>query len=158
VLVICGQCLLERTRPAEPLKPRRDLGVIQVWMVAAAGADELEQAGVAAFEAAVHDADWLAPHHRRLAMAGLTGKRECHHAVGFDAQPRIAAIAWPGCGDGGRTDPRSGSRDDIGVARSAHSSHRQAVVVPALPGSGADGRYHPTIHSDAAQPRFSRVG
>jgi hypothetical protein len=35
------------------LGPGRDLGVIEVRMVAAAGADELEQAGVAAFEAAV---------------------------------------------------------------------------------------------------------
>jgi hypothetical protein len=89
-------------------------------MVAAAGADELEQAGVAAFEAAVHDAGWLAPQHRRPAMAGLTGKRECHHAVGSDAQPRIALIVRPGCGDGDRMDPRSGSRDDIGVARTVH--------------------------------------
>jgi hypothetical protein len=51
-------------------------------MVAAAGADELEQAGVAAVEATAGDADRLAPHERRPAVAGLTGRRECHGAAG----------------------------------------------------------------------------
>jgi hypothetical protein len=56
-------------------------------MVAAAGADEFEHAGVAAFEAAAHDADRLAPHERRPAVAGLTGKRECQVGVRLYAQP-----------------------------------------------------------------------
>jgi hypothetical protein len=47
-------------------------------MVAAAGADELEQAGVAALETAVHDPGRLAANERRPAMAGLTGQRKCH--------------------------------------------------------------------------------
>ena len=56
MFVIRRQGRLERERPAEPLKLRRDLGVVHVRVIAAAGADELEDAGVAAFDAAVHDA------------------------------------------------------------------------------------------------------
>jgi hypothetical protein len=62
------------------LKPRRDLAVIQVGMVAAAGADKLEQAGVAAFEAAVRDVGRLAAQERRPAVAGRAGRRKCHGA------------------------------------------------------------------------------
>lgn len=51
-------------------------------MVAAAGADELKHVGVTAFEAAVHDPGRLAPHERRPAVAGLTGKRRCNGFVG----------------------------------------------------------------------------
>jgi hypothetical protein len=47
-------------------------------MIAAARADELEHAGVAALDAAIHDADRLAPHECRPAMAGLPSKREYH--------------------------------------------------------------------------------
>ena len=82
------------------MKPRRDAGEIQVRMVAAAGADEFEHAGVAAFEAAVHDADRLAPHERRPAVAGLTGKRECHVGVRLYAQPWVTAMVRPRPGDG----------------------------------------------------------
>ena len=98
---------LQRARPAKPLNPRRDLGVIQVRMIAAGGADELKHAGVAAFETAVHDADRLAPHERRPAVAGLTGKRERVVAVGAGAQPRVTAIMRARYGDGGRTGHRS---------------------------------------------------
>lgn len=61
-------------------------------MVAAAGADELIHVGVAAVEAAVHDADRLAPQERRPAVAGLTGKRGCHDAVRSNAEPRVTVI------------------------------------------------------------------
>ncbi len=96
-------------------------------MVAAAGADELEQAGVAAFEAAVRDAGRLAPQERRPAMAGLTGRRE-RHAAGPYAQPRVTAATRVRSGDGGRAGSRSGMYHDVRSARTAHSTHHQAVV------------------------------
>jgi hypothetical protein len=89
-------------------------------MIAAAGADEFEQAGVAAFEAAVHDADRLAPHERRPAVAGLTGKRECHAVYKLDAQPRVTAIVRARGGDGGWTDSGSGTGHGVKVAGTAH--------------------------------------
>jgi hypothetical protein len=69
-------------------------------MVAAAGADEFEHAGVAAFEATVHDADRLAPHERCPAVAGLTGKRECQVPVRLHAQPWVTAMVRLRPGDG----------------------------------------------------------
>jgi hypothetical protein len=115
------------------LKARRDLGVIQVRMVAAAGADELEQPGVAAFEATIGDADRLAPHERRPAVAGLTGRRECHGAAGCDAQPRVMEMVRARRGDDCRADSQSGPCHDVRGARTAHTTHRQAVV-PAAAG------------------------
>jgi len=126
VLVIRLQGRLQRARPAKPLKPRRDLGVIHVWVIAAAGADELEHAGVAAFDAAVHDADRLAPHECCPAVAGLTGKRECHTDYGPHAQPRVTAIVQTRREDGGRTDTRFGIGHGVRVTRTAHSTHRRA--------------------------------
>jgi hypothetical protein len=82
-------------------------------MVAATGTDELKHAGGAAVEAAVHDADRLAPHERRPAMAGLTGKRECHGAVRFGAQPRVTAIVRARAGDGTWTGIRLGTGHDV---------------------------------------------
>jgi hypothetical protein len=107
---------------------RRDLGVVQVLMVAAAGADELKHVGVTVFEAAVHDLGRLASHERRPAVAGLTGKRRCNGAVGGDAQPRVNAIMRAQWGDVGRTGSRSGTGHGVRGARTAHSTHRQAVV------------------------------
>jgi hypothetical protein len=69
-------------------------------MVAAAGADELEQAGVTAFETAVHDPARLAPHERRPPVARLTGQRERHLVYRPDAQPRVT-IGRTRSGDGG---------------------------------------------------------
>src|SRR6202011_1933199 len=100
---------LERARPAKPLKPRRDLGVIQVWMIAAAGADELKYVCVAAVEASVHDADWLAPQERRAPVAGLAGQRECHDIPRPDAQPRGTTIVRTRGGAGGPPASRSGT-------------------------------------------------
>jgi hypothetical protein len=69
-------------------------------MVAAAGADELEQAGVAAFETAVHDPARLAPHERRPPVARLAGQRERHAVYRPDAQPWVT-IGRTRSGDGG---------------------------------------------------------
>ena len=92
-------------------------------MIAAAGADEFIHAGVAAFEAVVGDADRLAPQDRRAAVAGLTGERERVDAVGPDVQPRGTVIARARCGDEARTG--SGLGQEVKVARTAHSTHRQ---------------------------------
>lgn len=89
VLRICRKARLQRARPAKPLKPGRDLGVIQVGMVAAARADELELIGVAAFHPAVHDGDRLAPQARCPSMAGLASNRKCRGTPDVNAQPRI---------------------------------------------------------------------
>ena len=109
------------------MRPRRYLGEIQVRMVAAAGADELEQAGVAAFEAAVRDAGRLAPHERRPAMAALAGRRE-RHGAGGGAQPRVMSMVRARYGGGGRADRLSGTCHDVRGTRTAHATHRQAVV------------------------------
>ena len=57
-------------RPAKPLKPPRDLGVIQVPAIAAVRADNLIHVGVAAFETAVHDTDRPTAQDRPAAVAG----------------------------------------------------------------------------------------
>jgi hypothetical protein len=125
VLVICLEGRLELARPSKPLEQRRDLGVIHVRIVATAGADELEPAGVAAFDAAVHDASWLTPYECRPAMAGLPDKREYHADDRPHAQPRVTAIVWTQRRDCDWTDTRSGAGHGVRVTRSAHSAHRQ---------------------------------
>ena len=90
--VIRGQALLESARPAKPPKPWRDLGVIQVGTIAAAGADELIHVVVAALDTAVHDAGRLTPQERRGAVAGLPGERGPGDAVGSGMHRRVTAI------------------------------------------------------------------
>jgi hypothetical protein len=87
VLEIGGQALFEGVRAAKALEPRRDLGVVQVGIVATAGADELECVGVAALDLAVREAERLAPQPRRAAVARLARRREGHDAPGVAAQP-----------------------------------------------------------------------
>ena len=93
VLRICRQACLQRARPAKPLKPGRDLGVIQVGMVTTARADELELIGIAAFHPAVHDGDRLTPQARRPSMARLASSRKCHATPDVNSQPRITGTA-----------------------------------------------------------------
>jgi hypothetical protein len=90
--VIRSQALLEGARPAKPPKPRRDLEVIQVGTIAAAGADELIHVVVAALDTAVHDAGRLTPQERRGAVAGLPGERGPGDAVGSGTHPRATAL------------------------------------------------------------------
>jgi hypothetical protein len=68
-----------------------DLGVIQVGMIAALAADQLEHVGVAAFHPAAHDAGRLAPQVGGPAVAGLASKREGHVSLGVKAQPRVTS-------------------------------------------------------------------
>ena len=90
--MIRSQALLQRARPAKPPKPRRDLEVIQVGTIAAAGADELIYVVVAALDTAVHDAGRLSPQERRGAMTGPPGERRHGDAVEPDTHPRVTAI------------------------------------------------------------------
>ena len=70
VLLIPGNARPHRVRPADPLKPGRDLGVIQVRVIATLAADELKRVGIAAFHPALHDAGgW----RRRLAVRPWPG-------------------------------------------------------------------------------------
>ena len=134
VLVKHSQGRLKPVRPAKPLKPRRDFGVVQVRTIAAAGADHLVHAGVATLGMAVHDADRLAPQDRLAAVAGPTGRRGCHDLLRHDAQPPVTALTGTRCRDSGRAG--NGTSHDVRIARTAHSTHRQAMI-PVLPGSGA---------------------
>lgn len=129
--MIRSQALLQRARPAKPPKPRRNLEVIQVGTIAAAGADELIHVVVAALDTAVHDAGRLAPQERREAVAGLPGERGHGDAAEPGTHPRVTAIMGAQCRDGRRMGNRSGTGPDVRGARTAHSTHRQAVVPPA---------------------------
>jgi len=120
VLVIRVQGGLQGAWPAEPLQPRRDLGVIQVRMIAATGADQLEHAGIAAVNAAVHDAGRLTPDECRPAVTRLTGKRSCHDPVRRYAQPRVTATGRAQCGDGSRTGARPDTVHDVRGLGTAH--------------------------------------
>lgn len=80
-LVIRCRARRKRPRPAEPLKPRRDLKEIQVRIIAAAGTDELIRAGAAAFYPAIYEMDRSAPQEGRLAVVRLTGEQVCRVAV-----------------------------------------------------------------------------
>jgi len=135
----------EHVRPAKPLKPRRDLAVIQVWMIAAAGAGELIHVVVAAFETAIHDAGRLAPQERRAAVAGLTAGPGSLDVFGPGAQPRVTAIIGASRGDSGRTVGRSGAGHDVKVAETAHSLHRRGSSSCRCRGLEQRCRYQETI-------------
>jgi hypothetical protein len=104
MVVIRGKTRVQRVGPADPLKLERYLGEIPVRAVAAVAADDLERAGVAAFDPSQHDPGRLAPQARRSAVTALASRRHSHGFPGLDAAPRIAGLAGAGhCGDGTRT-------------------------------------------------------
>lgn len=103
-------------------------------MIAAAGADDLEYLGVAAFETAVHDADRLAPHVRRHAVAGLSGSWEHVGVIGTGTQPRITAGIRTRRGDGGRI----GAVHGAGTARTARGAPPRMVVLAAAGARSSD--------------------
>ena len=125
------QGCLERAGPAKLLKLRRDLGVIHVRIIAAARTDDFENIGVAAFGAAVHDVNRLAPHEGRPAMTALPGKRERHLDRRPHTQPRVAALIQTRRRPGVQTDSGPGADHKVRVTKTAHSTHRQAAI-PAL--------------------------
>src|SRR6476646_10701458 len=89
MLRVRSEARLQRVRPADQLKPGRDLPVVQIRVITALTADELEHVGVAAFHPAFHDADRLAPQARGTAVARLAGSRDSARTVAVHAQPRV---------------------------------------------------------------------
>ena len=77
---------LQGVRPADSLKPGWDPLIIQIRMITAIAADDLEQAGAVAF-AVIHDPGRLPPQAGCPAMAGLASKREWHSPLRVDAKP-----------------------------------------------------------------------
>jgi hypothetical protein len=111
-----------RVRPADPLKPARDLGVIQVMVIAALAADELKRVGVAAFSPALYDAGRLAPQARCAAVARLASSRECREILVVTTRPRVTGmVRSPRYGNGTRTIRRPDASDNVRVSR-AHRS------------------------------------
>ena len=106
---ICRNARLQRVRPADPLQPRWDLGVIQIGMITAGAADDLVRAGVAG-PALIRHPDQLPPQARCPAMAGLARKRQCHDILGVRAHPRITVMTPAPHADA----PRTASRPDTG--------------------------------------------
>src|SRR5437868_14028381 len=104
--VIRSQALFKRARPAKRPKPWRDLEVIQVGTIAAAGADELIHVVIAALDTAIHDAGRLVPQDRRRAVAGLPGERRHGDTVERGTHRRVTAITRAESGDGRRTGNR----------------------------------------------------
>src|SRR6266542_1296491 len=132
VSLILGKARLQRARPAQPLKPGYDLGVIQARVVAAVTANELEHAGVATFRPAVHHPDWLAPQDRPKAVASLASGRGRR---GISAWLQAAGMAGSGraCGTC-RMSWRGPGGHKVHV-RPAHLALQMSFHL--LPGSGA---------------------
>ena len=97
-----------RTAREASSKQWRDLGVIQVSMIAAAGADQLVHVGVAALDTAVHDADRLAaagPHRCRdradrragavTTSSGVTRSHRRRRSRGRGANPAAGRTVGP---------------------------------------------------------------
>ena len=64
--------------PADLLKFRRDLAVIQVGMVTAVAADDFERVVVAALRLALNDLGWPTPQNHRPVVSGLVaGRHTC---------------------------------------------------------------------------------
>lgn len=101
-------------------------------MVAAAGADHLEYLVVAVLDTAVHDADRLFPQDSLVAVAELTGRRECYDLIRRPDQPQVTTIARLRYRDSGR----SATCRRVKEAGTAHLTHHQEVG-PVTTGSGA---------------------
>jgi hypothetical protein len=133
---ICRKARLQRERPADLLKPRRDLGVVQAGMVAAARTDELERVGVAAFHPAIHDADWLTPQGCCPAVAGLARQRECHRAFSGDAQPRVTGTVRRAGYAHGKAGSRLRTGRDARISGADHLPHQRRTGQAGLVQSG----------------------
>jgi len=93
VAVVGGEGRSNVAGPAQPLKPGRDFGIVKIQVVAAVGADELEQPAHAV-QAAVARARRLAPHYRHQAMAQLA-RWDYRSVCGVCAWLPAAAMALP---------------------------------------------------------------
>ena len=125
-------------RPAQPLKPRCDLGVIQVGMVAAGGAVQPNTSV---------SPPWKSPStprtgwRRRNAVVPCRADRppDMSQRRQADAQPRVTVIVRARGGDGGRTEKRSGPVTMPGLAGLPLNSPPAASAC--LPGPEAELRY-----------------
>ncbi len=123
MLRICRQARLQRVRPADPLQPRRDLGVFPIGMITAGTADDLVHAGVAGLAFLRHP-DQLPPQARCPARAGLASKGQRHHILGVHEHPRVPVITlFARCGDRAQTSARPGTGHDVRISCTAHSTH-----------------------------------
>ena len=78
VFLICGDARSDWVWPADLLELGGHMVVIQVGVVTAVAADELERVGVAALRPAINDAGRLAPENQRPTMPRLaTGLHAC---------------------------------------------------------------------------------
>jgi hypothetical protein len=77
VFLVGGQTGLHRVRPANAPQPGRHLGVVQIQVITAVAADELELAGVTAFQPALHPAGRLAAQAGGKPVAELTHGQDC---------------------------------------------------------------------------------
>jgi hypothetical protein len=109
MLGICRNARRQHVRPADPLQPRRDLGVTQIRMITAVAADDLVRAGPAG-PAVIRHPDQLPPQARCPAMAGLPSPGQRHPSLGVNAHPRITVMTPAPHADALRT----ASRPDIG--------------------------------------------
>jgi hypothetical protein len=117
VLLIRCKARPHRVRPADPLKPARDLGVTQVMVIAALAADELKRVG-AAFSPALHDAGRLAPQARRAAVVRLASSGDCREILVVTTRPRVTGMVRSArYGNGTRTIRRPNASDDVRVSR-----------------------------------------
>ena len=89
MLGVCLKARLQRVWPTDPLKPGRDRLIIQIRVITAVAADDLEQAGAVTF-AVRRDPGRLAPQAGCPAMSGLASRRERSRRV--DAGPRPRCI------------------------------------------------------------------
>jgi hypothetical protein len=138
MLGVCLKARLQRVWPTDPLKPGRDRLIIQIRVITAVAADDLEQAGAVTF-AVRRDPGRLAPQAGCPAMSGLASRRERPRRV--DAGPRPRRIMQhAGCGDGTQTRRRCGARLDIWLFGATHFGPRlisaPAAQVALLPGLG----------------------
>lgn len=80
MLLVSGQAGLHGVRPAYPLQPGRDLRVIQIEVITAVVADELERAGVATLRPSLRPSlrppGGLAPQAGRKPVTELTQAKD----------------------------------------------------------------------------------
>ena len=92
MLLVGGKTLGDRVRATYLLQARRDLGVVQVGVVATLAADQLKRARVPAFHPAVHHQDRLAAQHRSAAMTRLASLRGGTETWTTGPQPWITGV------------------------------------------------------------------
>jgi hypothetical protein len=91
---VLGNGRLQRPRPAQPLHPGDDFGIIQAGVIAAVRTDELEHVGVTALRVAIHHPDGLPPQNRRQAVVRMTSGRNPRGASTWPQATSVAGLGW----------------------------------------------------------------